>query len=84
MEDVVSTVGVLLAALLVGLKLAGMIGWSWLWVLAPVWIPGVLALGLEATAAALLGVGVYWVIRSGVLDPAWMQQVANWLTGLVG
>lgn len=29
----------LLLVLFVGLKLAGVISWSWIWVLAPVWIP---------------------------------------------
>lgn len=29
----------LLAILFIGLKLTGYITWSWLWVLAPIWIP---------------------------------------------
>ena len=29
----------LLAVLFIGLKLAGIITWSWLWVLSPLWIP---------------------------------------------
>lgn len=29
----------LLTILLIGLKLTGFIGWSWLWVLAPIWLP---------------------------------------------
>lgn len=29
----------LLAVLFIGLKLGGVIEWSWLWVLAPLWIP---------------------------------------------
>ena len=29
----------LLAILFIGLKLGGVIHWSWLWVLAPLWIP---------------------------------------------
>jgi len=40
----------LLAVLFIGLKLTGYILWSWLWVLAPIWIPlgigGALALGV--------------------------------------
>lgn len=28
-----------LALLFIGLKLAGIITWSWVWVLAPLWIP---------------------------------------------
>lgn len=29
----------LLAILFVGLKLGGVIGWSWWWVLSPIWAP---------------------------------------------
>lgn len=29
----------LLTILFIGLKLTGYIGWSWLWVLSPMWIP---------------------------------------------
>jgi len=29
----------LLTILFIGLKLTGYIAWSWLWVLAPIWIP---------------------------------------------
>ena len=28
-----------LTLLFIGLKLAGIINWSWLWVLSPIWIP---------------------------------------------
>lgn len=31
--------GGLLAAIFITLKLCGVISWSWLWVLAPLWIP---------------------------------------------
>ena len=33
-----------LALLFIGLKLGGVIEWSWLWVLSPLWIPLVLGL----------------------------------------
>lgn len=33
----------LLTLLFIGLKLCGVIAWSWLWVLAPLWIPAALA-----------------------------------------
>jgi hypothetical protein len=37
----------LLTILLVGLRLAAAIEWSWAWVLAPIWLPlGVLGLAL--------------------------------------
>jgi hypothetical protein len=31
----------LLLVLFVGLKLTGHISWIWLWVLAPIWVPGI-------------------------------------------
>ena len=34
----------LLTLLFIGLKLCGVIAWSWLWVLAPLWIPIALSL----------------------------------------
>lgn len=36
--------GGLLALLFITLKLTGVIAWSWLWVLAPLWIPLALVL----------------------------------------
>jgi hypothetical protein len=44
----------LLAILFIGLKLGGVINWSWWWVLAPVWLPWSLVLlfiGIVATLA---------------------------------
>jgi hypothetical protein len=41
-----SSFGALLTVLFVGLKLTGHIAWPWVWVLATVWIPATLALGL--------------------------------------
>lgn len=35
---------VLLALLFIGLKLGGVIAWSWLWVLSPLWIGAVIGL----------------------------------------
>lgn len=57
-----------LAALFVGLKLAGAIAWSWIWVLAPLWVPGAgyLLAGLVAIVAALcIAVGIVWKEGSG-------------------
>ena len=34
----------LLAILFIGLKLGGVIAWSWWWVLSPLWISGAVAL----------------------------------------
>jgi transmembrane Fragile-X-F protein len=35
----------LLTILFIGLKLGGVIAWSWWWVLSPLWIPPALVLG---------------------------------------
>jgi hypothetical protein len=43
----------LLGLLFIGLKLAGIITWSWLWVLAPLWIG--LAVGVVVLLLALIG-----------------------------
>ena len=43
-----------LAILFIGLKLGGVISWSWLWVLSPLWIP--LAIGLAVLL--IFGIGV--------------------------
>jgi len=51
-----------LLVLFVGLKLAGIIDWSWWWVLSPVWIP------LTACLLILLiGFGL-WVAITGIED----------------
>ena len=52
-----------LAALFVGLKLAGAIAWSWIWVLSPLWIPGAFYLGAgvaAVVAAFAIAVGIVW------------------------
>lgn len=36
----------LLTTLFVGLKLTGYIGWSWIWVLSPVWVTMIFAIFL--------------------------------------
>lgn len=47
----------LLGLLFIGLKLGGIIAWSWLWVLSPLWLPiavlGVIALVLTIIAAVM-------------------------------
>ena len=42
----------LLAILFIALKLTGVVSWSWLWVLSPLWIP--LAIILVALIVALI------------------------------
>lgn len=46
----------LLAILFIGLKLAGVITWPWLCVLAPIWFPMILAVGVYV-ACAVYGLG---------------------------
>jgi hypothetical protein len=46
----------LLTILFIGLKLAGLIDWSWLWVLSPLWIPGVLIIALIVTVMAVAAI----------------------------
>lgn len=43
----------LLGVLFVGLKLTGFINWPWVWVLAPFWIPLIVALVVLAIAGII-------------------------------
>lgn len=43
----------LLTVAFIVLKLVGVINWSWLWVLAPIWIPVVIAFAILVIAAVL-------------------------------
>ena len=45
----------LLTLLFIGLKLTGYITWSWIWVLAPLWIPISIALLLLSAVILLVG-----------------------------
>lgn len=51
-----------LCLLFIGLKLGGVINWSWLWVLSPLWIPLVIVLGI--LGIALLGVLCWAIIQT--------------------
>ena len=46
-----------LTILFIALKLTGVIGWSWWWVLAPLWLPWAVAL----SALAVIGLAVMFV-----------------------
>lgn len=46
----------LLTLLFIGLKLTGYITWSWLWVLSPMWISGLVALIFIFVALIILGI----------------------------
>lgn len=71
--------GLLLVAtlVLVALKLAGEIGWSWVIVFAPIWLPAVLSVGLRVAAAAVLGALAYLFLLGGEPSrfPEVMQQI---------
>lgn len=45
----------LLTIVFIVLKLAGIIGWSWLWVLSPAWIMAAIAVVLVIVALILKG-----------------------------
>ncbi len=49
----------LFALLFTGLKLTGYIDWSWLWVLAPIWIP--MLGGLLIGGIVLILALVFWI-----------------------
>ena len=49
--------GKLLGVAFIILKLLNVITWSWLWVLAPIWIP----------YALLIGIGIILLVVSGIL-----------------
>ena len=47
----------ILTLLFIGLKLTGFITWSWIWVLAPLWIPISIALVLLSVVILLVALG---------------------------
>lgn len=57
-----------LAIAFIVLRLVGVIGWSWWWVLAPVWMPAALILGI--VAAFLIACGL-------VAAFAWLWEKAH-------
>lgn len=52
--------GGLLTIVFIVLKLVGVISWSWLWVLSPIWIP--IGIGLILYIIAALFVGIAWLV----------------------
>lgn len=42
-----------LAAIFIVLKVTGLIGWSWVWVLSPIWVPWLFILSIILIAAFL-------------------------------
>jgi hypothetical protein len=55
-----------LALLFIGLKLTGYIGWSWIWVLSPLWLPivAVLAVAVVIVVLTVLGYGLAAGVRA--------------------
>lgn len=52
--------GGLLTIVFIVLKLCGVIGWSWLWVLAPIWIPTAIVVGIIViTVIVALIIGLF-------------------------
>jgi hypothetical protein len=49
----------LLGLLFIGLKLAGVIAWSWWWVLAPIWAPAVI-IGMFGLGVAIAVIKEEW------------------------
>lgn len=50
----------LLGIVFIVLKLVGIINWSWIWVLAPIWVPATLIISI------LLGAAIF-VIKKGIV-----------------
>jgi hypothetical protein len=50
----------LLAILFIGLKLGGVIDWSWWWVLGPLWIP--LVFGVAVVVVVFLAIAIFKVL----------------------
>ena len=46
--------GAILALIFIVLKLTGCITWSWVWVLAPLWIPLIIAVPLTIITAVVI------------------------------
>ena len=49
----------LLTIVFITLKLTHVIAWSWWWVLSPLWLPTVVALGL-----IVIGYGLWWSYKT--------------------
>ena len=47
----------LLAVLFIALRLFGVINWSWWWILAPIWIPMVLAFLMVIAVITIVVIG---------------------------
>ena len=59
----------LLTILFIGLKLGNVIAWPWLWVLAPLWLPLAVMLGVCAVVLFFAGIGFLVLALVGSLTP---------------
>ena len=46
----------LMGVMFIGLKIAGIIGWPWVWVLAPFWVPLAIAIVILLVAAIIIAI----------------------------
>lgn len=53
-----------LTILFIGLRLGGLIDWSWWWVLSPLWIPLAVVALVIVLAAAVLRVTLLWELHT--------------------
>ena len=63
----------LLALLFIGLKLGGVIGWSWWWVLAPLWAPVAIFLSVLLIFVAIVAVIALVAGLFGVAAGIWVK-----------
>ena len=47
--------GTLLLVLFIGLKLGGVISWSWWWVLSPLWLPFAIIIPIAIVVGVIIG-----------------------------
>ncbi len=67
--------------ILVGLKLSGYIGWPWLGVTAPLWVPLLVSVGVRLALLAAIVFGL-WLLDPGGLSTeiqALAVEVSSWL-----
>lgn len=46
------------SATLAALKLTGVIGWTWWWIAAPLWLPGAMVIGIIAVMFIVMLTGI--------------------------
>ena len=67
--------------ILAGLKLSGYVGWPWLWVTAPLWLPLLISVGVRLALLVLI-IGALWLIDPGGMMTeieALATQLSSWL-----